>query len=81
MNKSVLDWLKVNRTIAVECIAAFILSVVVTGALARWKYKVALATEGFDFSARKTGPSAAPIIGDAIDINALRGRMAKPWLR
>lgn len=71
MKKPVLDWLKTNRTIAIQCIAVFGVSIVITSLAVRLKGKVSLPTEGYDFSSRKSREFSGPTIGETIDVSAI----------
>lgn len=74
MNGSFLDWLKLNKTIAIQCIAVFGIGIIVTGLVPRLKGKISLPTEGFDFNARKHDASSGPTIGETIDLKVPKGR-------
>ena len=64
MKKAISNWLKANRSIAIQCLVAFGLSVAVTNLAIRPKGGVSLPTEGYDFNSRK-GEFSGPAIRDA----------------
>jgi len=73
MIKSFLNWIKVNRAIAIQCIALFLLSITVTIVVTRWRHKSVAASEGFDFAARRNQSSSGPKIGEAISLKIPKG--------
>jgi len=71
MKKAISNWLKANRSIAIQCLVVFGLSVVVTSLAIRPKGGVSLPPEGYDFNSRKGDESSGPAIGETLDVSAM----------
>jgi hypothetical protein len=72
MKKYVLDWLKANRSIAIQCLVVFGLSVFVTSLILRPKSKVSLSGEGYDFNSRRAKEFSGPTIGETLNVSAMQ---------
>ena len=72
MKKAVLDWLNDNRSIAIQCLVVFGLSVIVTSFVLRPKGKVSLTGEGYDFNSRRVKEFSGPTIGETLNVEAMQ---------
>jgi hypothetical protein len=71
MKKTVLDWVKANRSIAIQCLVVFGLSVIVTSLAVRPKSKVSFPNEGYDFNSRRAKEFSGPTIGETLNVSAM----------